>query len=188
MTSEPLASAPGEHTPAVLYVCTTGYGDAAGTMLALRAYALARSWRITGEYIDRTGIAGENFRPGFRAAKGVVERGDARLLVTRYASMAAGLESERAALERWLAERGAVLHATWIPTRDDPGTSPVWCHYCDREVEAGAAALVGDVNGRRIHACAVCTVSQKLLRLDEHPPGSDGRPRYRDCAPHGARP
>lgn len=179
---------PGAGTPVVLYVSTTQYGDAAGTMLGLRDYAVARAWRIVAEYVDRCGPQVEEFRPGFRAAKAAIGRRDAQLFVTRYPTMAAGLDSERAELEQWLADRGAALHTTWVSSLNDPGPAGVSCHYCSRSVEFGAAALVGDIGGRRIHACAVCMVSQRLIRLDEHPEGSDGRPRYRDRAPQGVRP
>lgn len=174
---------PPASTPVVLYVCTTGYGDAAGTMDGLREYALARSWRIVAEYIDKNGITTEEWRPGFRAAKGVFQRRDARLLVTRYPSMAAGLETERAALVRWLAAHGAALHTTWVPSLRDPEPATRWCHYCGNEVDEGVAKLVGDVEGRQTHACAVCVVSYRVVLLADHPPGSDGRPRYRDRQP-----
>ena len=182
-TPSPSNQAPPAGTPVVLYVSTTGYGDAAGAMLGLRAYAEARSWRITAEYVDRNGVETEEFRPGFRAAKAVIERRDAQLLVTRYPSMAAGLESERADLERWLAWHGAALHTTWVSSLAVPGPAEFWCHYCGKQTEAAAAALVGNVDGREIRACAVCKVSQRLVRLDEHPDDTDGRPRYRDCQP-----
>lgn len=178
---------PGAGAPVVLYVCTTGYGDAAGIMVRLRDYALARSWRVVAEYIDRNGIDTEEWRPGFRAAKAVFERRDAQLLVTRYPSMAAGLESERAALDTWLARRGAALHTTWVPSVTDPGPASLWCHYCSKQVEEGAAQLVGDVEGRKTHACAVCVVSYRIIPFDQHPAGSDGRPRYRDRQPFAPR-
>lgn len=183
----PINRLPPAGTPVVLYVSTTEYGDAAGTMDGLRSYAEARSWRIVAEYVDRTGPETEAFRPGFRATKAVIERRDAQLLVTRYPTMAAGLESERADLERWLGWHGAALHTTWESSLRSPGPSSCWCHYCGKETERGAAALVGDIGDRRIHACAVCMVSQRLLRLDEHPADTDGRPRYRDRAPFAPR-
>lgn len=157
-------------------------------MLELRDYALSRSWRVVAEYIDRNGITAEDCRPGFRASKAAIVRGDARLLVTRYPSMAAGLESERAELDAWLAERGAALHTTWVPSARDPGPVTRWCHYCSRDVDEGSAKLVGDVNDRRTYACAVCVVSYRIIPVDEHPPGTDGRPRYRDRQPFAPGP
>lgn len=156
-------------------------------MVGLRNYALARSWRVVAEYIDRNGITTEEWRPGFRAAKAVVERRDAQLLVTRYPSMAAGLESERAALVAWLALRGAALHTTWVPSVRDPEPATRWCHYCSNEVSEGAAKLVGDVEGRKTYACAVCVVSYRIIPIAEHPDGTDGRPRYRDRQPFAPR-
>ncbi|NEA55843.1 hypothetical protein G3I60_17250 [Streptomyces sp. SID13666] len=67
-----------------------------------------------------------------------------------------------------------------------------WCFICHDPVDKETAITVGFVEslpapGRPTYADDKCFVAYRLYRLDEHPAGTDGRPRYRDREPFAPR-
>lgn len=54
--------------------------------------------------------------------------------------------------------------------------------YCCRQSTLDAVVVgfieVGSGAAPSIYACSACVRAYRLLPLDEHPPGTDGRPRY----------
>lgn len=67
-----------------------------------------------------------------------------------------------------------------------------WCAMCHDPVNKDTAISIGFIAansgpGRLTYADEKCVVAYRLYRLDEHPEGSDGRPRYRDRQPFAPR-
>lgn len=63
-----------------------------------------------------------------------------------------------------------------------------WCVMCHAPVNKDTAMTVGFVEavsapGPPTYADDKCFMAYRLYRLDEHPQGNDGRPRYRDWQP-----
>ncbi len=104
------------HHRVVLYACTTAGGDAAGILAELHKHAVEHGWEVAGAFADFTGATSESHRPQFLTAKSLIAEDRADGIVTRYPAMAAYLPTERAALARWLSDRGAQIHYTRTPT------------------------------------------------------------------------
>ncbi|MCZ4118185.1 hypothetical protein [Streptomyces sp. H39-S7] len=67
-----------------------------------------------------------------------------------------------------------------------------WCHYCHDAILTPAAVPIGlrpgaSGPGRLLYADGKCRVAYRVIPLDQHPDGTDGRPRYRDRQPFAPR-
>ncbi|MEU6347220.1 recombinase family protein [Streptomyces sp. NPDC046977] len=113
-----MTSSTGEPRRALIYVCTTQYGDVHRVMVELRDYAQQHGWEVVGEYADRNGLAAtEAERPQFHLARAAIAADHAEVFLTKYPAML-GLCGGEAAVpdfERWLASHGAEVCTAWRP-------------------------------------------------------------------------
>lgn len=114
------AHAPGRpRRRALIYVCTTRYGDVHRVIEELRDYAEQRGWEVVGQYADRNGLAAkEGERPQFHLARAAIAAGHAEVFLTYYPTMlglCAGEAAEVPDFERWLASHGAEVCTAWRP-------------------------------------------------------------------------
>ncbi|MDJ0345959.1 hypothetical protein QMK19_30550 [Streptomyces sp. H10-C2] len=61
--------------------------------------------------------------------------------------------------------------------------TPAWCPWCKNELTENDRVMVGVVEvasgpGRPVYACSDCKVAYRIMAFADHPPNTNGKPRY----------